>query len=266
MGLAAAMELDLLPVRDGLRRLTAPDRSAAAIAAAREGRTAVEPATLVITLPPGGARPAGDGAPALQPPERPSPEQQPPEPATEEEPGQEPAERAQPPEAVAARRDPIAGRRRPERAPKARTEAVAPRPERRVAAAPAPARPRSIDRPKRAAPARRAAASTGGGRSSESAIASYNESMRMGDRSTPADLSAGDYAAVLNSGSYFQRCNVPDSMSVRIGAAVQNGRAAGVTVRTTPASGSHQNCIASAVRALSFPNHPRMDVATTVFE
>ena len=90
--------------------------------------------------------------------------------------------------------------------------------------------------------------------------------MRIGDRSTPPDISQARYAAVLNRGTYFQHCGVPDTTSIRICAAVQHGRAVGVTVSTNPPSGAVQRCIANAVRGLAFPSHPRMDVTTTVFE
>jgi hypothetical protein len=52
---------------------------------------------------------------------------------------------------------------------------------------------------------------------------------------------------------------------VRICAAVQDGRAVGVTVSTDPPSGAMNRCVAGAVRGLGFPSHPRMDVTTTTF-
>lgn len=103
-----------------------------------------------------------------------------------------------------------------------------------------------------------------GGMSCEAAYKDYSYEMSMG-QSGPADLTSGHYAAVLNSGSYFSHCGVPNSMGVNICAAVQNGRAVGVTVTTKPANGRVQGCIASAVRRLSFPSHPRLDVTRTTF-
>jgi hypothetical protein len=85
------------------------------------------------------------------------------------------------------------------------------------------------------------------------------------DKSAPPDLSAGAYAGVLNNGRYLLPCGVPADMKVSICAAVQNGRAVGVTVTTTPKNGGIASCIASQVRGLSFPSHPRLDVTTTVF-
>jgi hypothetical protein len=84
-------------------------------------------------------------------------------------------------------------------------------------------------------------------------------------RDAPADISEARYGAILNRGSYFQHCGVPDDMTLSICAAVQNGRAVGVTVTTTPGSRAKARCVAQAVRGLSFPSHPRLDVTRTLF-
>jgi hypothetical protein len=102
----------------------------------------------------------------------------------------------------------------------------------------------------------------GGGMSCEAARARYVEDY---DKSGPPDLSAGAYGAVLNKGSYLNACNVPSSMGVTVCAAVQNGRAVGVTVTTQPPDPKIASCVAGAVRSLSFPSHPRLDVTTTTF-
>jgi hypothetical protein len=104
----------------------------------------------------------------------------------------------------------------------------------------------------------------GGGMSCEAAQDSYVEEMKIGQRGQ-ADITAGQYGAILNSGSYMNACGVPDSMTVNICAAVQNGRAVGVTVRTTPNNGGVAGCIAAAVRRISFPSHPKLDVTRTTF-
>jgi eukaryotic-like serine/threonine-protein kinase len=108
--------------------------------------------------------------------------------------------------------------------------------------------------------------SVAGGQSCEGAIDSYNEEKVMGQQGGQADLTAGQYGRVLNSGSYFGHCGVPNNMGVSICAAVQNGRAVGVTVSTTPADRQKIACITSAVRNLSFPSHPKMDVTRTRFD
>jgi hypothetical protein len=101
-----------------------------------------------------------------------------------------------------------------------------------------------------------------GGLSCEGAQARY---VLDYDKSAPPDLSANAYGAVLNNGRYLTGCGVPASMKVTICAAVQNGRAVGVTVRTDPDNKGIASCISGAVRGLSFPSHPRLDVTTTVF-
>src|SRR5262249_3074931 len=101
-----------------------------------------------------------------------------------------------------------------------------------------------------------------GGMSCEGARAKYIEDY---DKSAPPDLSAGAYGNVLNKGTYLGGCGVPSSTTDTIGAAVQNGRAAGVTATTTPPNKGISSCIAGAGRGLSFPAPPRLDVTNTTF-
>jgi eukaryotic-like serine/threonine-protein kinase len=103
-----------------------------------------------------------------------------------------------------------------------------------------------------------------GGLSCEGAQARYVEEYKIGN-SGPPDLTAGAYGAVLNRGSYLNACNVPSNMEVNICAAVQNGRAVGVTVTTSPQNGGVASCVAGQVRGLPFPSNPRLDVARTTF-
>lgn len=101
-----------------------------------------------------------------------------------------------------------------------------------------------------------------GGMSCEGAQAKYVEDY---SKDAPPDLTAGAYGAVLNRGSYLNSCGVPPSTEVNICAAVQNGRAVGVTVTTRPSNPGINSCVAGAVRGLSFPSHPRLDVSRTTF-
>jgi hypothetical protein len=105
--------------------------------------------------------------------------------------------------------------------------------------------------------------SVAGGGSCEGAASKYVENY---DKSAPPDLSAGAYAGVLARGTYLNSCGVPPSMEVSVCAAVQNGRAVGVTVRTNPASGGIAGCVRGAVFGMSFPSHPRLDVTRTFFK
>ncbi|MSP24355.1 MAG: hypothetical protein EXR75_04170 [Myxococcales bacterium] len=84
-------------------------------------------------------------------------------------------------------------------------------------------------------------------------------------KDAPPDLTQGAYAGVLSRGTYLNSCGVPPSMSVVVCAAVQNGRAVGVTVSTTPPNGGISKCISGQIRSMAFPAHPRLDVATTSF-
>jgi hypothetical protein len=105
----------------------------------------------------------------------------------------------------------------------------------------------------------------GGGGSCEAAVAKYSEEYKMGGNNGPPDLTAGAYGAVLNKGTYLNSCGVPPSMGVNICAAVQNGRAVGVTVTTDPPSPGIASCVAAQVRGMGFPAHPRLDVTRTTF-
>lgn len=105
----------------------------------------------------------------------------------------------------------------------------------------------------------------GGGMSCEAARAAYQEEMNIGGPRGQADITGGQYGAILNRSSYFAGCGVPDSMGINICAAVQNGRAVGVTVRTSPRNRRIEGCIAGGVRRLGFPSHPKLDVTRTTF-
>jgi hypothetical protein len=103
------------------------------------------------------------------------------------------------------------------------------------------------------------------GVSCEAAQAAYVEEMKIGGGKGPADITGGQYGAILNRGSYFAHCGVPESMSINICAAIQNGRAVGVSVNTNPREPRISGCIAQGVRGLSFPSHPKLDVTRTSF-
>ncbi|HEU4409651.1 MAG TPA: hypothetical protein VFS43_30630 [Polyangiaceae bacterium] len=103
-----------------------------------------------------------------------------------------------------------------------------------------------------------------GGLSCEAAQARYTEEMRIGEKGAP-DLSVGQLGAVLNNGSYLNACGVPPDTKVNVCAAVQNGRAVGVTVVTNPRNPSLESCVAGRVRSLSFPSNPRLDITRTAF-
>jgi hypothetical protein len=74
-----------------------------------------------------------------------------------------------------------------------------------------------------------------------------------------------NYASVLNGGAYLDTCKSPASSTVKICAAIRNGRAVAVTVTSTPGDERTASCIGRAVQGLSFTQSPRLDVASTTF-
>jgi len=105
----------------------------------------------------------------------------------------------------------------------------------------------------------------GGGLSCEEARNKYVDAGEFPTDSRP-ELTAGAYGSILNRGTYLNRCGVPPTMAVEICVAVQHGRAVGVTVKTTPPHPELHQCVVAAVRELSFPSRPTMDITTTVFK
>jgi eukaryotic-like serine/threonine-protein kinase len=104
-----------------------------------------------------------------------------------------------------------------------------------------------------------------GGMSCEAAQNAYVEEMSVGGPRGQADITGGQYGSILNRGTYFGHCGVPDSTGLNICAAVQNGRAVGVTVVAKPRNRGIESCVAASVRGLSFPSHPKLDVTRTTF-
>jgi hypothetical protein len=102
------------------------------------------------------------------------------------------------------------------------------------------------------------------GTTCEQARESYVEEVNVGARG-PSDLSADDFAAVLNRGTYLEPCAVPSNSKLRICTAVQNGQAVGVTVAAEPSAPEVEICVAKEVRKLAFPAHVKMDVVNVQF-
>jgi hypothetical protein len=95
--------------------------------------------------------------------------------------------------------------------------------------------------------------------------APYVEEMSIGGPRGQADITGGQYGSILNRGSYFGHCGVPNATGLNICAAVQNGRAVGVTVVARPRNRGIESCVSAAVRGLKFPSHPKLDVTRTTF-
>lgn len=103
-----------------------------------------------------------------------------------------------------------------------------------------------------------------GGMSCEGAMDTYVTELKMSGNKP--DMSAGAYGGVLNNGGYVIACGAPMSMTVNICAAIQNGRAVGVTVTTDPPNPGIASCISGRVRGMGFPSHPALDVTRTTFK
>lgn len=102
--------------------------------------------------------------------------------------------------------------------------------------------------------------------SCEAAIARNNEQLELGAPRGPADLSRGQYASILERGSYLSACSIPARTVVEICAAVKEGRALGITVTSNPPSAALSACVRRAVSRLKFPTSPRLDVTRTRFD
>jgi len=103
------------------------------------------------------------------------------------------------------------------------------------------------------------------GTTCEQARESYVEEVNVGARAGQSDLSADDFAAVLNRGTYLEPCALPSNSKLRICAAVQNGQAVGVTVAAEPSAPDVEICVAKEVRKLAFPAHAKLDVVNVQF-
>jgi hypothetical protein len=86
----------------------------------------------------------------------------------------------------------------------------------------------------------------------------------VGPGPTAKDATSADYTRVL-SRLNVGACNPRGTMSIDVCVAVQDGRAAGITVHTTPAASSMGECVSRRVRALSFPSSGGVDLVRTQF-
>jgi hypothetical protein len=103
------------------------------------------------------------------------------------------------------------------------------------------------------------------GTTCEQARESYVEEVNVGARGGQSDLTEGDFAVILNRGTYLEPCALPSGNKLRICAAVQNGQAVGVTVAAEPPLPEVEICVAKEVRKLAFPSHVKMDVVSVQF-
>jgi hypothetical protein len=104
------------------------------------------------------------------------------------------------------------------------------------------------------------------GTSCEAAMARNKEEITIGGARGPADITRDAYAAILENGRYLSGCSIPERTVFQICAAVQNGRAIGITVVSNPRNAGVESCVRRAVSRLKFPANSRLDVTHTRFD
>lgn len=98
----------------------------------------------------------------------------------------------------------------------------------------------------------------------EAAIASNTQEITIGKQSGP-DLTDAQLSGPMRSGSFVGECGAPDSMKVTVKVAIKTGRAAGVSVSTSPPDPDIAGCIDRYVRTFSWPSSSKMDSFTTTY-
>lgn len=103
-----------------------------------------------------------------------------------------------------------------------------------------------------------------GGVSFEDAWAHAQQQAVIGQRSGPDPIDKISAEMNHSAASIVSTC-APETMSVVIKAAIQNGHVLGVTVSTTPKSPTVEACIASRIRRVSVTASSYMDAVTVTF-
>jgi len=98
----------------------------------------------------------------------------------------------------------------------------------------------------------------------EAALASNTQEITIGKRSGP-DLTDAQLSGPMRSGAFVGECGAPDSMKVTVKVAIKTGRAAGVSVSTSPPDPDVAGCIDRYVRTFSWPSSSKMDSFTTTY-
>lgn len=84
------------------------------------------------------------------------------------------------------------------------------------------------------------------------------------DESEP-EMTDAELGAPMRNAAFVSGCGAPDSMKVTVKIAVQRGRAAGVSVSTTPANEGIARCVDDHVRSLRWPVKQKLDSFTTTY-
>jgi hypothetical protein len=98
----------------------------------------------------------------------------------------------------------------------------------------------------------------------EAAIASNKQEIAIGAKGEP-DLTDAQITGPMHNGAFVGECGAPDSMKVTVKVAIKSGRAAGVSVSTSPPDPDIAGCIDRYVRTFSWPSSGKMDSFTTTY-
>ncbi len=92
----------------------------------------------------------------------------------------------------------------------------------------------------------------------EAAIAANTQEITIGKQGAP-DLTDAQLSGPMRNGAFVGECGAPDSMRVTVQVAIKMGRAAGVSVSTSPPDPDVAGCIDRYVRTFSWPSSPKTD-------
>jgi len=98
----------------------------------------------------------------------------------------------------------------------------------------------------------------------ESALASNKQEINIGGKQTP-DLTDAQIGGPMRGGGFVGECGAPDAMKVTVKVAIKQGRAAGVSVSTSPNDPDIAGCIDRYVRTCTWPSSNKMDSFTTTY-
>ena len=98
----------------------------------------------------------------------------------------------------------------------------------------------------------------------EAALASNTQEITIGKQGG-ADLTDAQISGPMRSGAFVGECGAPDSMKVTVKLAIKTGRAAGVSVSTSPPDPDIAGCIDRYVRTFSWPSSSKLDSFTTTY-
>lgn len=98
----------------------------------------------------------------------------------------------------------------------------------------------------------------------EAAIASNTQEITIGKQGAP-DLTDAQLSGPMRNGAFVDECGAADGTRVTVQVAVKMGRAAGVSVSTSPPDPDVAGCIDRYVRTFSWPSSPKMDSFKTTY-